>query len=484
MSVQSILDEIGSRPGNGDVIPIVNPATEDVIVEFRDGGSDAVDQAVDRARASFEAGVWSGLPGSERAKVLWRVADLIDQHADELAQLDSLNTGMPYKQAFMIMSTSAETFRYFAGWCTKVNGVAHDVQQTGGITGAFTNMHAYTLKQPYGVVGLIFPWNGPVFNACTKLAPALAAGCSCVVKPAEETPLSAMLLDRILTEAGVPDGVVNLVTGYGHTAGAAITAHPGVDKVAFTGSTDVGKQIVQSATGNLKRVSLELGGKSPVLIYDDADVDTAIVMASMGIFIHSGQGCISGSRIFAQRGIYERVVEGVVNTANSVKLGGPDDDGALIGPIISDKQLRRVVGFIDEGRRDGVDVVTGGERLDRTGYFVHPTVLTDVTPSMRLYQQEIFGPVVAILPFDDDDEVVALANNSEYGLAATAWTKDISRAHRLAKRLEAGTITLNCQMVFDHSMPFGGLKQSGWGHEWGREGIESFIQTKTVYAQL
>ncbi len=251
MAVQAILDEVRNRPGTGDMVTITDPATEEVIAEFRDGGSKAVDDAVALARATFESGVWSGLPGSERAKVLWRVADLIDQHADDLAEIDSLNTGMPYFQARMIMSTSAETFRYYAGWCTKLNGIAHDVQQTGGISGTFTNMHAYTLKEPYGVVGLIFPWNGPVFNACSKLAPALAAGSSCVVKPAEETPLSALLLTRLLTVAGVPDGVANLVTGYGHTVGAAITAHPGIEKVAFTGSTEVGKQIVVDGVANI-----------------------------------------------------------------------------------------------------------------------------------------------------------------------------------------------------------------------------------------
>ncbi len=484
MSLSSVLDEVRLRPGAGEVIPIVDPATEEQIGEFKDGGAEAVDEAVARARGSFDSGAWSAMPARERAKILWRVADLIDEHADELAQIDSINTGMPLMQAQMIVPTCAEIFRYYAGWCTKLNGDAHQVQMTGGISGAHADLHAYTLKEPYGVVGLIFPWNGPIFNACTKLAPALAAGCSSVAKPAEETPLSALVLERLLAAAGVPDGVVNLVTGYGHTAGAALVDHPGVQKIAFTGSTEVGKRIVAASAGNLKRVSLELGGKSPVLIYDDADLNTAITMAAMGIFIHSGQGCICGSRIFVQRGVYDQVVDGIAMVANNLQLGGPRDEGAAIGPLISEKQLNRVMGFIDEGKRDHVEVITGGHRLDRRGYFVHPTVLTNVDPGMRLYQQEIFGPVVTVLPFDDDDEAVALANDSEYGLAATAWTRDLSRAHRLAKRLEAGTVSLNCQMVFDHSVPFGGYKQSGWGHEWGRDGVESFLQTKSVYTQL
>lgn len=484
MSLNSVLDEVRLRSGAGELIPIIDPATEEQIGEFNDGGAEAVNDAVARARASFESGVWSALPARERAKVLWRVADLIDEHTEELAQIDSANTGMPLMQAQMIVPTCAEIFRYYAGWCTKLNGDAYQVQMTGGISGAHADLHAYTLKEPYGVVGLIFPWNGPIFNACTKLAPALAAGCSSVAKPAEETPLSALVLERLLAQAGVPDGVVNLVTGYGHTAGAALVEHPDVEKIAFTGSTEVGRRIVAASAGNLKRVSLELGGKSPVLIYDDADLNSAITMAAMGIFIHSGQGCICGSRIFVQRGVYDQVVEGIAMVANNLHLGGPKDEGAMIGPLISEKQLNRVMGFIDEGKQDSVDVITGGHRLDRSGYFVHPTVLANVEPGMRLYQQEIFGPVVTVLPFDDDDEAVALANDSEYGLAATAWTRDLGRAHRLAKRLQAGTVSLNCQLVFDHSVPFGGYKQSGWGHEWGREGVESFLQTKSVYTQL
>ncbi len=484
MTLQTVLDEIHKRPGSGDVIPIIDPATEETITEFTDCGQEAVDEAAARAKASFEAGVWSQLPGRERAKVMWRIADLIDEHAEEFAQLDSLNTGMPLMQATLQMSTVSEFFRYYAGWCSKINGVAYDVKTDGIATDDFVDMHAYTLKEPYGVVGLIFPWNGPIFNASAKLAPALAAGCSMLVKPAEETPLSAVLLDRLVHEAGVPEGVVNLLTGYGHTAGAAITAHPDVEKVAFTGSTEIGKEIVRASAGNLKKVTLELGGKSPVLIFDDADMDKALLMASLGIFVHSGQGCVCGSRIFAQRGVYDQVVEGISMMANTFKLGAPSEEGCVSGPLISQKQLTRVMGFIDEGKSDGVEVVTGGYRLDRKGYFVHPTVLTNVDTSMRLYQQEIFGPVVTILPFDDEDEAVALANDTTYGLAATAWTQNVGRAHRMLKRLQAGSVQVNCQLVFDHDVPFGGHKQSGWGHEFGKEGIEMYMKTKSAWIQL
>lgn len=485
MTVQSVLDEVRERPGTGDVIPIFDPSTEEQIGSFTDCGTEAVDEAVARAKASAESGIWSGKPDYERAKILWRVADLIDENAELLAELEMLNAGMYPAQAEMQVKIGAEWFRYYAGWCTKIDGIARDVN-TGGLTGVDSHMHTYTVREPYGVVGLIFPWNGPVFNFCAKLAPALAAGCNSVVKPAEETPLSAHVLMRLLAEAGVPDGVANLVNGYGHTVGAAITAHPDVEKVAFTGSTEVGRAIVHaSADSNLNKVTLELGGKSPVLIFDDAKLKKAIPMSAFGTFVHSGQACVCGSRILVQRGVYDQVVEGMAMVANAMKMGGPKEEGTMSGPLISQKQLDRVLGYLEQGRSDGAEIVTGGHRLDRKGYFVHPTVVTNLNPdTSRLFQEEIFGPVVTILPFDDEDEAVALANNSTYGLAATVWTKDLGRSHRLAKRLKAGTVGLNCAFPYDHSMPFGGYKQSGWGHESGKAGIETYLQTKVVWAQM
>ena len=485
MTVQAVLDEVRQRPGTGDVIPVFDPSTEDQISEFTDCGAEAVNDAVARAKASAESGIWSGKPDYERAKILWRVADLIDENAELLAELEMLNAGMYQEQARMQVAVGSEWFRYYAGWCTKIDGIARDVN-TGGLTGIDSHMHTYTLREPYGVVGLIFPWNGPVFNFCAKLAPSLAAGCNSVVKPAEETPLSALVLMRLLAEAGVPDGVANLVNGYGHTVGAAITAHPDVEKVAFTGSTEVGRAIVHAAAdSNLNKVTLELGGKSPVLIFEDASVKKALTLAAFGAFVHSGQACVCGSRIFAHRSVYDRVVEGMATIANAMKMGGPKEEGTMSGPLISQKQLKRVLGYLEQGKSDGAEIVTGGHRLDRKGYFVHPTVVTNLDPdTSRLFQEEIFGPVVTILPFDDEDEAVALANNSTYGLASTVWTKDLGRAHRLAKRIKAGTVGLNCQFQYDHSMPFGGYKQSGWGHESGKAGLETYLQTKVVWAQI
>jgi len=465
-----------------DTIAVYDPSTEEQIGEIRDGGAKAIDEAVIRARASFNAGAWTGKTPADRAKILWKAADLLEARAEEIGNLDARNVGMSRNHARNLVFAAAEQMRYYSGWCTKIYGKSADLKSPGGITGRPAEYLGYTIKEPVGVAGCIVPWNGPALNAVIKLAPALTAGCSVVLKPAEETPLSAPLVVDALLEAGVPEGVVNIVDGYGHTAGAALAAHPDVDKIAFTGSTEVGKLIVQAAAGNLKKVMLELGGKSPVLIYNDADLDQAIAGAALGIFINSGQGCVCGSRVFVQRGVYDQVVEGMTKAAQALRLGGPDDgEGITTGPLVSRKQLDRVLGFIDEGKRDGVEIVTGGRRLDRKGYFVEPTVLTGVTPDMRLYREEIFGPVVAVMPFDDEEEVIAMANDSIYGLSAAVWTQDITRSHRLAKRLEAGTVWLNAQFAWDPAMPFGGYKQSGWGYEYGIEGVEAYMQTKAVY---
>jgi len=465
-------------------IPVFDPATAEQIAEVPDGGLEAVNQAVARARATFRSGIWREKIAKERARILWRVAETVERRIDEIVEVEARNNGMARWLASNLVRAGAEVLRYYAGWVTKIHGQATHINAEGGISGASAQYHAYTLKEPVGVAGLIIPWNGPFYGALVKLAPALAAGCSCVLKPAEETPLTTLMLPDILAEAGIPDGVVNIVTGYGETTGAALSAHPDVDKIAFTGSTETGKLIVQAAAGNLKRVTLELGGKSPVLIYDDADLSKAIPGAGLGIFINAGQGCVCGSRIYAQRGIYQQVVEGLANFARSLKLGGSADPQAQIGPIISDRQLQRVLGFLEDGRREGVEIVSGGRRLERKGYFCEPTVVARVRPESRLIREEIFGPVVTVTPFEDDEEALSDANNTPYGLAAAAWTRDSGRAHRLARRLEAGTVWLNTQLAWDASQPFGGYKQSGWGYEYGWEGLNAYLNTKTVYAEL
>ncbi len=437
-----------------------------------------------RARESFDTGVWRGKTPSDRAKILWKAADLLEARADEIGAVDSRNVGKTLTQSRNVLLASVEQLRYYSGWCTKIYGKSADMKSPGGITGEAADLLGYTLKEPVGVAGAIIPWNGPTINAIIKLGPALTAGCSIVLKPAEETPLSAPLIAEVFAQAGVPEGVINIVNGHGHTVGAALAAHPDVDKIAFTGSTEVGKMIVKAAAGNLKKVMLELGGKTPVLIFGDADLPRAIAGAALGIFINSGQGCVCGSRIYAHRSVYDQVVEGIAKAARALRLGGPNEPGVNLGPLISQKQLNRVLGYIEEGRRDGVEVVAGGNRLDRKGFFVEPTVLTNVRPDMRLFQEEIFGPVAAVMPFDDEEDVIASANNSIYGLAAAVWTSDLKRAHRLAKRLEAGTVWLNAQFAWDPAMPLGGYKQSGWGQEYGLEGVEAYMKTKSVYTGL
>jgi phenylacetaldehyde dehydrogenase len=373
---------------------------------------------------------------------------------------------------------AVDLFRYMAGWATKIEGETIPLSVPGG------NYLAYTLREPVGVVGQIIPWNFPLLMAAWKLGPALAAGCTVVLKPAEETPLSALRLGELILEAGFPPGVVNIVPGYGETAGAALAAHPDVDKVAFTGSTEVGKLIVQAAAGNLKKVTLELGGKSPNIVFKDADLSVAIEGAANAIFFNHGQCCVAGSRLFVEEDIFDDVVSGVSEIAKRIRVGEGFDPATQMGPLVSETQLRRVTGYLESGEKDGAKAVAGGHRIGDKGYFVAPTVLTDVRDDMKVVQEEIFGPVVAAMKFSDIREVSARANNTVYGLGAGIWTRDISKAHALAAEIKAGTVWINCYNVFDAALPFGGYKQSGWGREMGHAVLNAYTETKSVCIKL
>jgi aldehyde dehydrogenase (NAD+) len=397
------------------------------------------------------------LPAARRADVLWRAADIIKQRVEMLAEIESKDNGMSRQHARNLVMASAEVLYYYAGWCTKIQGHAVDIVTEGGITSTFAEYHGYTSLEPIGVVGLIVPWNGPFYVAVSKLAPALAAGCSCVLKPSEETPLSALKLEGIFRDAGIPDGVVNVLTGNGQTTGAAIAAHPDIDKVGFTGSTEVGKLIVKAAAGNLKKLTLELGGKSPAVLFNDANLAKAIPGAAIGLLINSGQNCCCTSRMYVQRGIYNQVVDGLAAAAKSMRMGGGDESDVDLGPLISEKQRQRVLGIINDGTREGAEIVTGGKRLDRRGFFVAPTIITGTRPNMRLIREEIFGPVGSVIPFDDEEEVVGPANDTEYGLAATIWTQDITRAHRMSRRMRAGIVWVNCALAAIYPCPWGAI---------------------------
>ena len=462
------------------IIPVYNPSTEEQIAEVADSDQAAVDAAVARARETFDAGTWRRLPAAHRADVLFRAAEIIRQRTDELAEIEAQDNGMNAMAARQIIKVSLEMLLYYAGWVGKIHGESSDIV-SDGLLGHYENYHAFTQLEPVGVVGLIIPWNGPFFVAMLKVAPALAAGCSCVLKPAEETPLSALKLEGIFREAGLPDGVLNVITGYGETTGAALTAHPDVDKIAFTGSTEVGRLIVKAAAGNLKRLTLELGGKSPLIMFDDADLDKAIMGAGMGLLAGSGQNCSCTSRIYVQRGIYDQVVEGLAAFAQMLPMGGSDDPNSVLGPLISEKQRTRVKSIVDEGVAGGAEIITGGDLLDRRGYFYQATIVTGTTPDMRLIQEEIFGPVGSVIPFDDEDDVIAAANDTDYGLAGSIWTENLGRAHRVVNELHAGQVWVNCALAADPSMPICGHKQSGWGGERGRKGLDAYFNTKSVY---
>ena len=465
---------------SGETFPVEDPATEEVIAHVPAGDKADIDAAVAAARRAFEAGPWSRILPGDRSRMVWRLGDLLEQHADEFAELEALDNGKPVTNARRDdVQGSINMFRYMAGWSTRLNGETIQVSSPG-------NWHVYTLREPVGVVGQIIPWNFPLMMAAWKLAPALAAGCTIVLKPAEQTPLSALRFGELIQEAGFPDGVVNIVTGFGETAGAALAEHPDVDKVAFTGSTEVGKLIVKAAAGNLKRVSLELGGKSPAIVFPDADIEGAIAGTASAIFYNQGQCCTAGSRLFAHKSIYDRVVEGVTAEAGKITIGHGLDPNVNLGPLVSKEQHNRVRGFLESGRKEGAEVVTGGNVPGNQGYFVEPTVLAKTNRDMRVVREEIFGPVVCVQSFDDDglDAVAKFANDTEYGLQASVWTRNLKVAHMMARKIKAGTICINNHNYGDPAWPFGGYKQSGWGREMGKEVMEHYTETKAVAAKL
>jgi phenylacetaldehyde dehydrogenase len=460
--------------GRGQTFDTVDPATEAVLCEVARAGAADVDRAVAAARRAFDddAG-WRTMSGAERARIVWRIGELIDEHADELARLESIDNGKPMHIARAgDLPFAAEMFRYMAGWCTKLEGNTIPVSSYPRPGEAL----AYTVREPVGVCAQIIPWNFPLLMAAWKLAPALACGCTIVLKPAEQTPLTALRLGELMLEAGVPAGVINILTGFGD-AGAALAAHPDVDKVAFTGSTDVGKSIVEAASGNLKRVSLELGGKSASVVFADADLEKSIPLAAQAVFGNMGEACTAASRMYVERSVYDQVLEGVADVARSLKVGvglEPDTD---LGPLVSSEQLARVTGYIESGREDGAEVVAGGDRIGDGGYFVSPTVLVGTRPDMKVEREEIFGPVVCVIPFDEPEEFVVRANDTEYGLAAGVFTRDLQKAHKTAALLRAGTVWVNTYNDNDPALPFGGYKQSGWGREMGHAVLENYLET-------
>jgi phenylacetaldehyde dehydrogenase len=467
---------------SGKTFQTFNPATGEVLATLAEGDKEDIHRAVAAARKAFEGGPWRQMTPSERGKIIWKIGDLLEKHTEEFATLESLDNGKPISVARAAdVPLAADLFRYMAGWTTKIEGNTIPISVPYAKGAKFL---AYTVKEPIGVVGQIIPWNFPLLMAAWKLGPALAAGCCIVLKPAEQTPLSALRLAEICVEAGLPEGVLNVVTGFGETAGAALAAHPDVDKVAFTGSTEVGKLIVNAASGNLKKVTLELGGKSPNVVFADSDLSKAIPGAATAIFFNHGQCCCAGSRLYVEKSVFDKVVEGVAEQAKKIKVGPGLEADTQMGPLVSEEQLNRVCSYLDSGASEGAKAVVGGRRKGDKGYFVEPTVLVNTKPTMKVVREEIFGPVVTAMPFEDPSDLITQANDTMYGLAAGIWTKDVSKAHRTAENLKAGTVWINCYNIFDAAMPFGGYKQSGWGREMGHDAIELYTETKAVCTML
>ena len=469
------------RPASsGKVLDVFNPATGEVFARAAAGEAADIDAAVKAARHALEKSAWRTTSPAERARLLWKLSDAIEANAGELAMLETLDNGMPLWVAQMWnIPKAVECLRYYSGWPMRLTGETLPVSTPG-------EYHTYTRKEPIGVVGQIVAWNMPFGMAVGKIAPALAAGCTVVLKPAEQTPLSAIRLGELIQEVGFPEGVVNIVTGTGESAGRPLVEHPDVDKIAFTGSTRVGKSILSAAGGTLKRVTLELGGKSPVFVFPDAELEGATAAAANGIFFNTGQICAAGSRLFVHERVYDRVMEGVVNRARTLKIGPGAEPDTFMGPVVSAQQLERVTGYVRAGQQQGAEIVAGEQALPSKGYFVRPTVLSNVRPEMTVMREEIFGPVVCALRFGDEDmdAIAKVANDTSYGLSAYIWTSNVSVAHKLASRIKAGSISVNGGAGMDFTMPFGGFKQSGLGREHGREGVEAYTETKTISITL
>ncbi|MDR5750714.1 MULTISPECIES: aldehyde dehydrogenase family protein [unclassified Caballeronia] len=473
-----LIDGTWHASASGETIDVTNPADGSVLCRVPAAHESDVDRAVQAARRAFDDSAWSRMKPSDRERLLLRAADAIEANARELAELEALDNGKPVAVAEALdVSMAAHCFRYMAGWATKIEGSTVDASIPYSPSNAF---FAYTRKEAVGVVGAIIPWNFPLLMAAWKLAPALAAGCTVVLKPAEDTPLSALRLGELLTETGFPAGVVNIVTGYGRTAGAALASHPGLDKIAFTGSTPTGRAIGHAALDNMTRMSLELGGKSPVIVLPDVDIDKAAEGVANAIFFNSGQVCTAGSRVYVHDKVFDRVMERVAAIAKSMKIGPGLDPATQIGPLVSARQLDRVLGYIDAGHTEGARAIAGGRRGEGAGFFVEPTVLVDTDHSMRVVREEIFGPVLVAMRFKDTDAVIAQANDTPYGLGASIWSNDLSAVHKLIPRIRAGTVWVNCHSLLDNAMPFGGFKQSGFGRELGRAAIDMYTETKSV----